>query len=256
MKRTILILALAISIYGCKKDKTTEPTSTTSLSSDANAETGLGSNYNHLNGLMFAQKTLGTNDTLVYMSGAFFFATQISPQQMDSDTLTGVNAGTLKINSNTMVYNAAFQGIYLDPLTGFFGIGGTADYSSGATWHLTGNSNFASFDINVARGFPSISNINFPDSVSQSTGFTINFATGNFTNTDSIYVEINGNDNTEKSLAGNATSVTFTPADLSSLSGNLTLSITTENYSNKTVGSKNYLFVMNYVINKSLLLKP
>ncbi len=116
--------------------------------------------------------------------------------------------------------------------------------------------------MNVARGFPLITNPNYlPNTISKAAGFTINFGTNNYANTDSIIVLLVGGQGTTsfpyKHLSGNATSVTYTSAELNNVSsGSGQIIVYGINYSNMTVNSKNYLYIMQHDVINFLTINP
>ena len=92
-------------------------------------------------------------------------------------------------------------------------------------------------------------------------GFTINFGINNYSNTDSIIVLLQGGPGTTSSpfkhLSGSATSVTYTSAELNTIStGSGEIIVYGINYSNITINSKNYLYIMQYDVINTITINP
>ena len=168
----------------------------------------------------------------------------------------GQNAGVLKLNGTTLKFDAstpAQQNRYTDTLS-------SRNYSAGASWDLAANSSFGSFTTTVTRGYPVISNVNYlPASVSKASGFTLTMGPGNYSNTDSLIVFVSGVGGVSpfKHLPGNATSVSFSPLDLSTLgTGSGLLIVFGINYSNMMVSGKNYVFIMQHDLSNPVQINP
>jgi len=171
----------------------------------------------------------------------------------------GDSAGHLKINATDLVRdtsNPAF--IYTD-------ITSNANYSAGVKWTLAGNADFSAFSTMVTRGFPVMANPNYiPATFSKSHNFTLNLGTAAYSNTDSIMVMLYtggsaASGSAFKYVAGNATSVTFTPYDMASLvttgSANEVI-VYAKNFSSMSVNGKNYVFVMHYNVGAFVTVTP
>jgi hypothetical protein len=163
--------------------------------------------------------------------------------------LPGEQAGILKLDSTVLKYNTTNANNNINTYTDTTN---TSIYNT-VNWNVGGNANFTAFTTTVTRGYPTIANVNYLSTTfSKSQSLTINFGATNYSNTDSIIVMITDNASTNpffiyKYVAGNASSVTFTAAQLSGASTSSTSSqviVYAKNYSNLNSGGKNYVFVM------------
>ena len=265
MKKVIISIIVVSFFTFCKKKNETPTTITPTNNVPVNTylQNGLGNNANNLNGVLQAEKMeIPAFSIVAYESrAAFNSATQPYSYYFMLGGIfatTGINAGTLKLNTTTLKYDVSTPNQinrYKDTLS-------ARNYSAGATWDLTANSSFSSFSVNVARGFPIISSPNYlPNTISKSVGFTINFGVNNYSNTDSIIVLLQGGVGTTsypyKHLSSSATSVTYTSAELNNVgTGSGEIIVYGINYSNITINSKNYLYIMQYDVINQITINP
>jgi len=266
MKKLIIFIT-AISIFTfCKKKNETPalvPAPVNATPVNTSLQNGLGNYTNSLHGVMQAEKlTIPSFSITSYESRAAFnsITQPYSFYYMLGGIFatTGVNSGVLKLNSTTLIYDLTTpneMNRYKDTVS-------SRNYSVGATWDLTANNNLSSFSVNIARGFPSITNPNYlPNTISKASGFTINFGATNYSNTDSIIVFLAGGTGTTsypyKHISGNATSVTYSSAELNNVgTGSGQIIVYGINYSNMTVNSKNYLYIMQYDVINFITINP
>ncbi|MCE3227537.1 MAG: hypothetical protein K0S32_2088 [Bacteroidetes bacterium] len=255
MKHLILPIVLLLAVTSCKKKETSpEPVQTTTGGSttggNGSVQSGIGNNAGNLHGYMMANLVKVPTTTMVLSSQMAMFST--SPQPFgyyytpENPMMNpAVNAGVVRCNSDTVPY------MQNGPFGGFYYSYGMAKTLNSPVWNLTGVSPFTTFETTVPRGYPvSVSNSFLPDSVSKTSNLTIQF-NANFSNTDSICVFItdNGSKYASKHVAGNATSVTFTPAQFTGFAtGNGDIQVIAYNYSNQTVNGKNYIYVLQETI--------
>jgi|GEM_PF-1795086 hypothetical protein len=264
MKKTTFLLAvILVTAIACKKSTTTPggPGGTTQSTTISNGFGAAGTS--NINGVFMAELfNFPGLSVIQYHSSASLFKTAHPFNQLYQSAgiiSPGDTAGHLKINTTTMVRdtgNPSF--IYTDTTS-------TANYSSGVKWTLAGNVNFTAFSTSVTRGFPVAANANYlPSTFSKSQNLTLNLGTAGYTNTDSLMVMIYTSSSATsgavfKYVAGNASSVTFTPADMSSLITNGSFNeilVYAKNFSNMSVNGKNYVFVMHYTIGAFITVTP
>jgi hypothetical protein len=265
MKKTvILILSIFILSAGCKKKEQIEPETPNNAPSPAptgGIQNGMGSNSNNLQGVMQVTKyTIPSFGASIYQSAAAF-----NPNPMSFGyysimgniySTTGVNAGTLKINSTPLVFNGGTpsqQNMYVDTAA-------SPNYGNSVTWNLAANSSFNSFTTTVSRGFPVIANMNYlPASFAKSSPLTINFGANNYSNTDSLIVFISAQSGMSpiKHLSASATSVTYSSGELTGLgTGNGNIIIMAMNFSNISTSGKNYVFIMGNNLSENVVINP
>ena len=266
MKKIIILVSIISHFTFCKKKEANTPvanTPTNNVPVNSPFQSGIGNNTNNLNGVLQVEKVvIPSFSTTAYESRAAFNANYQSLsyyyQLGGIFATTGSNAGVLKLNSTTLKYDIATANQtnrYKDTVS-------VRNYSIGATWDLVANNSFSSFSVNIAQGFPIIANPNYlPNTVSKAAGLTINFGANNYSNTDSIIVFLVGGPGTTsypyKHLSGNVTSISYSPAELINVgTGNGEIIVYGINYSNMTVNSKNYLYIMQYDVINFITINP
>ena len=265
MKKTIIFISVISFFTFCKKKNETPAVTAPINNAPVNTplQAGFGTNVNNLHGVLQAEKIAvpSFSSTTFESRASFNFNSQPYSYYYLMGGIfatTGVNAGTLKLNSTILKYDISTPNQtnrYKDTLS-------TRNYSIGATWDLTANGNFNSFNAPVNVGFPIIVNNSYlPNTISKSAGLTINFGNNNYSNTDSIIVFIVGGAGTTsypiKHVSGTATSITFTSTELNGIgTGSGEIIVYGLNYSNMTVNSKNYLYIMQYDVINFVTINP
>jgi hypothetical protein len=125
-----------------------------------------------------------------------------------------VDVGSVKLNNNALTKNPNNSYTYTSGQTSPLGI----DFNSGVNWNVAGGNGFPAINKNVTLGFPTVSEITSPTTITKANGYTlyVNSVTG----ADSVLFLIG---DVNKTIAGNATSCTFSPSELSSLSAGTTV---------------------------------
>ena len=265
MKKIILLASILSVVVACKKSNTTTSGGGNTTLQNTTISNGFpASGTGSINGVLYAQSTtIPSYSITAYAGGATFSKTAKPFSQLY--TIFGVligydNAGILKLDSTVLKYNttAGNQNTYSDTSTN------NPIYST-VKWNIGGNSNFTGFNTTVPRGYPVIANPNYlPATFSKSQPLTLNFGTSNYTNADSIFVLITDNASpttsyVSKYLAGNASSVTFTAAQLSGMStssSSAQIVVYAKNFSNITNGNKNYIFIMQNTLVQFVTITP
>jgi hypothetical protein len=244
MKYIFILLTSMAAFSACKK-KTADPAPVNSTPQDSPMQSGVGSNANNLNGCMVVNIQKAPGSPMVLTSTLSVFNTSGKPAgfyyKPEGGAITdGMNAGTLQCNSDTVDFMLSGNG-------GFYYEFSVGQCNNTPVWKVGGNGSFSAFETTVTRGFPVSANLNFfPASASTSSNLTVQL-NGVYSNADSLYISIDDGNNkySSKRLAGNATSATFTPTDMSGFaSGNGTMYVIAYNYSNQTIGGKHYIFVL------------
>lgn len=141
-----------------------------------------------------------------------------------------VDVGTVTLNTNNLTKNANNSYVYQPGTANPTGI----DFSSGVTWTTAGGSGFSAINKNVTIGFPTVGAVNSSATVSKANGYTL--SVNNVSGADSVLFLIG---DVNKTIAGNATSCTFSSSELSSLStGTTVVQVAAYITTNETVGGK------------------
>jgi hypothetical protein len=243
MKKLILFFSILVCLYCKKKNSTSVSTPQSGGNTNNTIVYGLPPNINQLNGFFLSRKThhITYNYLLYYVNvGMSIIPKSILAFNPYLYIISGYDyADTIIINNIRLKYDSNFK-IYTDTTASSF----TSPY----TISLKGNSNFQGFSTTI-RPVPSINSTSFiPLQFSKSQPLTLNWGSGNFSQTDSIIVTIVDNSSGQyisKSLSGNNISCTFYPSDLSFLnpaSPITQMHIYLKNYCYLSTGSKMYVF--------------
>lgn len=165
-------------------------------------------------------------------SASAFFPTDAGATTFaDAGTVTIEGKSLTKYQNNSYVYDN-----YLSPLT-----------LSSLTWNVSGNGNIQSFSKTITRPVPTFSgHSSLPSSISKAAGLSISLGSALYQADSVIVLLTSSNDNVViKSVAGNASSVSFSSAELSALSNSTTgsISISPYNITAETINNRKYYFV-------------
>jgi hypothetical protein len=249
-----IMFMLALTIGGCKKNETT---------------TNNQSNYNPL-----STQIAGTPDIPANAAGALYaIKTKIIADDgsgildttkigfalawFDSPNATK-NAGTVSCNDSVLTMTIPFSNVaspwYNSNLNGI-----DMDFynSDNVVWKVQGNSSTGvpAFNYTDNVAFPGVTGFNLPASVDISANFTVNYGiTGQY---DGLFFMLSGSKGrlVVKGV-NNATSITFTPAQLSqvSVSGgdDFILQIMPVKVTSTTFSGKTYYFIKQFALDKTL----
>jgi hypothetical protein len=253
MKKIVFILSaiLALIIFSCKKKENTPETpavSTTGSTSTSTVPAYYGVLYSYKMDMLFS----GTLTPMNGYSGAYFSPNTFINNTTISEGFTGSapDAGTVTINS--IITKKTFSsGSY------YFGDSTNTLLNSPHYWSVSG-----------ANGVPPISYTNTSARPAY-TGYsalkdTIKLSQNNVLSLTGISgadeIDINlfgGSGLASKNLAGDATNVTFTTADLSSVGTSTNGSIMINVYKNtyQAFGGKNYKFKIGYTLYKQIVVQ-
>lgn len=145
-----------------------------------------------------------------------------------------VSAGTVKLNTNTLTLNTNNSYSFTVGATNPTGI----DFSSGVDWDVSGANGFGAFTKSVTLGFPTVSEVTSSTTITKASGYSLTVST--VTNADSVLFLIG---EVSKTLAGNATSCTFSASELSGLNtGSTVIQVAAYKFANETLGGKNIYY--------------
>lgn len=154
-----------------------------------------------------------------------------------------VDVGNVALNGNNLTKNPNNSYTFTPGLTMPNGI----DFSSGVDWTVSGANGFTGFTRNITLGFPTVSEITSSSTITKTNPYTLSVNT--VTGADSVIFLIGG---VNKTIAGNATSCTFSSSELSSLgTGATVVQVAAYISSNETIGGKLIYFGNETVQTKS-----
>lgn len=163
------------------------------------------------------------------------------------DYNTYLNAGTVSCEGENLEEQDNGSYVYMPTQTNATGI----DYSGKPDWEVSGNADIPAFSHTTTIGFPSVGAISSGSTASASSDYTLTVAS--VSGADSVIFMIGGVIHTEP---GNATSSTFTAAELSSIGNGTTVAqaaaykIEEANYS-----GKNFWFVNEKVVTETITIE-
>lgn len=236
----LLFLSLFL-VFSCKKkDSTPEPAATTTGSSSS-----WPTYYGVLSSSQFDLVMSGTISSTGAQNTAYFSTSPIyNSSSMSEGVISPLNAGTVSLNST--IFKASNQSgsiFYQDTTSTLF--------SSSYVWSVSGAAGVPAINYTYTAARPSYTGwAALQDTIKLSQTNVINL-TG-ITGADEIVVTLYGTATLQRNLPGNATSVTLTSADLSSMStttaGNIIVSCFKNTY--QSFGGKDYKFKAGYELFK------
>jgi len=233
----IVLFALSLTLTSCQKDDDDN--------NNNNNNSEPSSSFQFGDGTLVAvrsetvQSTPFGDVTITLGTGVAVFAA-------GSNYTSFADAGVVSLNSESLQKQSNNSYVFTPGVANPTGI----DFSGGVNWSVAGNSTTGvpAFTHTVSHGFPNAGNITSGNEVSKSAGFTVTIT--NISNADSVYFMINDK---LKAFAGNATTATFSAADLSGLSkGQGIVTVAPWKFSTAQYGGKNFYFVTETVKQKSV----
>ncbi|MDB4656039.1 hypothetical protein OAE48_04240 [Flavobacteriales bacterium] len=163
------------------------------------------------------------------------------------DYNTYLNAGTVTCESETLEEQDNGSYVFIPSQTSASGI----DFSGNPDWNVTGSADVSAFSHTTSIGFPTVGTINSSSTVSSGSDYTLTVAS--VTGADSVIFMMGGVVHTE---AGNATSSTFTSAEISGMgTGTNFAQAAAYKIEEATYGAKNYWFVNEKVVTQSITIE-
>jgi hypothetical protein len=162
-----------------------------------------------------------------------------------TDYNTFIDGGTVKCEDETLsrFENGTYSTYSQTSATGI-------DFSGNANWEVSGAGVIPSFTHTANRGFPGISAISSPETVTRANGYTVTFD-GAMTNTDSVIWVVGSK---QFSTTGPLNSRTFTADELSDLTtgaGNI-IQVAAYNIDSEVYGGKTFYFINEMVVTKTV----
>ncbi|HRN43037.1 MAG TPA: hypothetical protein PK649_13345 [Vicingus sp.] len=238
-KKVLLAILFAGSIaFSCSKDEeapapvaeTPAPTPTPTPTGNTTGSTT--PNFNGADASLWAVKSLSVTTIPGLPPVTTTIGLGVAAFNDGSSNL--VSAGTVMLNSTTLTLNSNNSYTNTIGTTNPTGI----DFTSGVSWDVSGANGFNAFTKNVTLPFPTVSEVTSSATITKSSGYTLTVNT--VTGADSVMFLIGG---VSKTLAGNATSCTFSSSDLSSLNnGTTVVQVAAYTYNSETIGAKTIYF--------------
>ena len=261
MQKLFIVVSLFTVLFTeCKKENKPSPVNiNTSIS---NGFPSGGANY--LNGFLYARRYILVPELDTSFSASAGFSNSTLPMSnyymMFSNVITilgNETAGTVKIDSTEMKWGYSKTSstlIYRDTTY-------NPKYKNTVQWTVSGNKNFSSFSTKVTRGFPEIANPDFlPDTIYKSDNITLRSGANNFSNTDSIMVQIQDDlSSVYKYFSGKDSIFTFTKEEIAGLNNGLLnrqIKVYAKNFSNIIVNNNRFVFAMHTDIIKFIKILP
>lgn len=224
------LTVLALATTGCGKEDDAAPATSNTGGSSNNSGANTTPSIVGADGALFAVKTI-TTQTLPFV-GTFQVEVNTGVGVFYDDAGTQVNAGQVECNDSLFNFtNNAY--VYQPTGSNITGI----DFSSGVTWDVTGANGIPAFTRNVTSiAFPAVDTVSTATTFPRNVDYTL--ATNSLSGADSVYFTIGG---ILKRLGGNATSCTFTAAELGTLPAGPSVAqiaawtVTSENISGKDI---------------------
>jgi hypothetical protein len=178
---------------------------------------------------------VGTVDVAIGIGVAGYFSA--------TGSSTFVDAGTVKVEGSEMTRYDNNSYALLPGTTNPNGM----DFENAVTWEITGANGFNAFSHTDNSIWPDVSDITSSTTISKA-GYTMTLS--NVSNADSVLFIISG---VNKTVAGNATSCTFTAADLAGeATGSSVMMAAVYRSNNTTINGKNMYFGKEVVRTKSV----
>jgi len=163
------------------------------------------------------------------------------------DYNTFLNAGSVTCEGETLEEQDNGSYVYLPSQTNATGI----DFSGNPDWNVTGSADVPAFSHTTNIGFPTVGEITSSSTVSNGSDYTLTVAS--VTGADSVIFMMGGVVHTE---AGNATSSTFTSAEISGMgTGANFAQAAAYKIEEATYSAKNYWFVNEKVVTESITIE-
>jgi len=214
-KKLLVLLIIGITLFSCAKDDdtpapTVTPTPTPTPAPTGNASGNAQPNFIGADATMWAVNsvtvTTVANNTITTTIG-------IGVGVFLDGSSNSVDVGTVQLNSNTLTLNPNNSYVFVPGVSMPTGIG----FSGGVNWSVAGGNGFPAITKNLTLSFPTVSEITSSATVTKANGYTLTVNT--VTGADSVLFLVGGID---KTIAGNATSCTFSANELSGLANGVT----------------------------------
>jgi hypothetical protein len=145
-----------------------------------------------------------------------------------------VDVGTVSLNTEDLTKNSNNSYVSQPGTSNPTGI----DFTSGVTWNVAGGNGFSAINKNVTIGFPTVGAVNSSATITKANGYTL--SVNSVSGADSVLFLIG---DVNKTIAGNATSCTFSSGELSGLAtGTTVVQVAAYITTSETTGGKKVYF--------------
>lgn len=231
-----LLLGIALAFTACKKEDPEPPD--TPGGGGSNSTPSTAPVFSDADAMVSAIRALSTQSTPI---GPVDLVLGIATGVFTADAFsTFLNVGTVSCNGESLTRQSNNNYTYQPGATNPTGIDLTA--SNEVTWNVAGGSGFEGFTRTIPGPFPIVGNITSDATVVRANGYTI--TTASVLSADSVIFTLGS---LVRTIPGNATSCTFTAAELSGLAaGSSLLQVAPYNSTNEEIGGKRIYFVKQY----------
>lgn len=230
-----LLLTLAIAFAACKKDDDAPAPSSGGGGGGGSTQPNTTPTFTDADAVLAAVRVFSVQNTPI---GDVTVTLGMASAVFSNDQLSSFeNVGAVTCNGEALTRlgnnSYAYQPSAMSPT----GIDLTS--SNEVTWTVDGGAGFASMDETIGGPFPAVAEINSGATVVRNDGYTL--STTSVLNADSVIFVVG---NVMRTLPGNVTSCTFTPADLSGLaSGAAQAQVLGYRSTSQTIAGKKHYFV-------------
>jgi hypothetical protein len=235
----LLFISIGIVATSCKKDEEPEPTPET----PANPAAPTTPSINGSDAAHWAVNTFSTQEVPVVGTVEITIGLGVAAYFSEAGGSTLVDAGTVKVDGAELTRYENNSYALVPGTANPTGV----DFDNMVSWEITGGNGFDAFTHTDNSVWPTLADITSSTTVSKS-GYTMNIS--GLANADSVLFIIG---DASKTLGGNATSCTFTAAELESTGTGASVMIAAAyRYNSTTINGKNMHFGKEAVRTKSI----
>jgi hypothetical protein len=233
-RQLIALTAISLTLFACDKDEDDVIPTVPSTPSTPTQSAPSTINFGDADGTLIAVNSVSTTLVGTITIGTAIGVFYDNGSLVDVGTVNSEGTDLTKDANNSYTASASI----LNPM----GISFTTPIS----WMVSGANGFSNFSEDISRDFPTADAVTGSDIVDKSDGYTL--STTRITNSDSVLFSIG---TVVKTMPANATSYSFTSAELSGLAnGTSFVSIAPYNFSSKSISGKKIYFVNETVVQK------
>ncbi len=201
---TVVMAFIGLSLVACKKEEATPPATPPPTGGGNTSTPSTTPNFSDADGSLWAVRTFSTQSTPI---GPMDIEIGLGVGAFTDDGFNSfVNVGTIDLNTTALTRNANNSYVTQPSQTNPTGV----DLNSGVEWTVQGGGGFPGFTRNItAFPFPTVAALSSAETVVRANGYTL--TTTQVTGADSVLFLVG---NASRTLAGNATSCTFSADDL------------------------------------------
>ena len=230
----MLLLAMGLSLAACKKEEAATPaTPPTGGGGGGSSAPNTTPNFSDADASLWAVRSFNTQSTPI---GPMDITIGTGVAVFSNDNFsTFVNVGDVALNGTALTRQSNNSYVLQPSQTNPTGI----DLGGNIAWTVQGGGGFDGFNRDITSlPFPTVQPINSSTTVVRANGYTL--TTTQVTQADSVLFFIG---NVSKTLAGNATSCTFTSAELAGVAAGSSIAmIVPYRYTSENIGGKTIYF--------------